>query len=135
MAQQVKVILVDDIDGGEAVETVLFSVDGTAFEIDLNAQNAQALRDAVALYRARGRKVRTQRTARRHARLPQSGPSTGELRAWALANGHAVADRGRVSQTVRDAYRAALEGSGGSHGEGQRAEPVSALTFYQPGGQ
>ena len=35
MAQQVTTTLIDDIDGSEASETVLFGLDGTADEIDL----------------------------------------------------------------------------------------------------
>ena len=45
MAQKVEVLLVDDIDGGEADETVSFSIDGTSYEIDLSKKNAAKLRD------------------------------------------------------------------------------------------
>ena len=38
MAQKVQVLLVDDLDGGEASETVSFSLDGTAYEIDLSSE-------------------------------------------------------------------------------------------------
>ena len=40
MAQKVQVILVDDIDGGAADETVSFSLDGVSYEIDLSTTNA-----------------------------------------------------------------------------------------------
>ena len=40
MAQKVQVLLVDDLDGGEADETVAFSLDGVAYEIDLSTNNA-----------------------------------------------------------------------------------------------
>lgn len=43
-----KEMLFDDIDGREAVETVSFSLDGTAYMIDLSAPNASNLRDALA---------------------------------------------------------------------------------------
>ncbi|TMR20990.1 Lsr2 dimerization domain-containing protein, partial [Actinomadura geliboluensis] len=36
MAQKVQVLLVDDLDGGEADETVAFSIDGASYEIDLS---------------------------------------------------------------------------------------------------
>ena len=36
MAQRVVVTLSDDIDGGEAAETVAFGLDGKSYEIDLN---------------------------------------------------------------------------------------------------
>ena len=44
MAQRVEVILEDDIDGGTATETMTFSLDGIAYEIDLNEKNAAKLR-------------------------------------------------------------------------------------------
>ena len=40
MAQKVNVILIDDIDGSEATETVSFGLDGTQYEMDLNLQHA-----------------------------------------------------------------------------------------------
>ena len=43
MAKTVIVRLTDDIDGGDADETVYFSLDGTAYEIDLSTTNADAL--------------------------------------------------------------------------------------------
>ena len=48
MAQRVSVNLVDDIDGGSAVETIYFSLDGVNYEIDLGRRNADRLRAAMA---------------------------------------------------------------------------------------
>ena len=48
MAQRVQIILEDDYDGGTAVETVSFALDGAEYEIDLSAKNAAGLRDALA---------------------------------------------------------------------------------------
>ena len=45
MAQKVQVLLVDDIDGSEATETVSFGLDGVAYEIDLSSGNAGQLRN------------------------------------------------------------------------------------------
>ena len=45
MAQKVQVVLVDDLDGGSADETVTFSLDGVSYEIDLSHDNAAAFRD------------------------------------------------------------------------------------------
>ena len=47
MAQRVQIILEDDLDGGDATETVTFGLDGVTYEIDLNERNAAALRDAL----------------------------------------------------------------------------------------
>ena len=50
MAKTVIVKLTDDIDGGDADETVRFSLDGSSFEIDLSAANASKLRSALKPY-------------------------------------------------------------------------------------
>jgi Lsr2 len=104
MAQQVKVILVDDTDGGPAEETVTFGLDGAEYEIDLSAKNASNLRDALAPWTANARKTGGRR--RRGARS-SSASSSSDIRAWALANGHQVSSRGRVSAEVREAYEKA----------------------------
>ena len=57
MAQKVQVILVDDIDGGAADETVSFSLDGVSYEIDLSTANAAAFRDSLAQYVGTARKI------------------------------------------------------------------------------
>jgi hypothetical protein len=43
-------LFIDDIDGSAAEGTVRFGLDGTEYEIDLNAEHAQQLRDALAGY-------------------------------------------------------------------------------------
>ena len=50
VAQKTVVTLVDDLDGGEADETVSFGLDGSTYEIDLSSANAGKLRDALATY-------------------------------------------------------------------------------------
>ena len=71
MAKITQVTLVDDLDGGAADETVLFGLDGDAYEIDLSEANAQALRDLLALTWTRP--VRPKRV-RRPASPPPPGP-------------------------------------------------------------
>ena len=102
MAQKVNIVLVDDIDGSEAEETVSFALDGKEYEIDLSAKNAEKLRDAFAPYVGHARKA-----ARRGRGGRSGGPSPADIRAWARDNGFDVPDRGRVSSEVRDAYMAA----------------------------
>lgn len=105
MAQKVNIILVDDIDGSEATETVTFGLDGTTYEIDLNDKNAAALREALATYVGHGRKVGAgPRRGRRSSGSAANGPSAREIRDWARQNGYDVPDRGRVSAEVREAY-------------------------------
>ena len=109
MAQKVQVILVDDIDGGEATETVSFGLDGVTYEIDLNADNAGQLREALAPWIGHGRKVgrsAAPRSARRSG-SSRSSSNANEIREWARANGHKVNDRGRISAEIKAAYEAA----------------------------
>ena len=116
MARRIVHQLVDDLDGtlldaGEG-ETVLFSLDGVAYEIDLTNDNAAALRAALERYTDAGRTVSS-------ARATSSTPSTGRkrrrsgqqdysgVREWAKQNGYQVSERGRVPASVLEAYEAA----------------------------
>lgn len=108
MAQHTVVVLVDDLDDSEASETVSFALDGVEYEIDLNDEHAEALRDAMEPYVEAARRVGGRRTAKRPSRTqPTSGPSASEIREWARENGWEVPERGRVSAEVREAYTAA----------------------------
>ncbi|KAA1419559.1 Lsr2 family protein [Nocardioides humilatus] len=107
MAQRVNIVLVDDIDGSEASETVAFGLDGSSYEIDLNEKNAAKLRDALAGYVGHARKVGGARRGRSAAKAPAGGVSAKDVRDWARANGHKVPDRGRIPADVREAYDAA----------------------------
>ena len=118
MAQRTLVLLEDDIDGGEAVETVLFGLDGTTYEIDLNENNAAQLRDAVAPFVGAARRAgRPSAAPTRPARASTRAPGTttrtpGEvdpkvIRTWAEANGMRVSARGRISAAVVEQYRTA----------------------------
>jgi len=106
MAQKVNIILVDDLDGTEATETVSFGIDGTSYEIDLNDANASALRDALSGYVGHARKVTG---GGRRARRSGGGSSsnTKDVRAWAKGQGMEVSERGRISTDVQQAYDAA----------------------------
>jgi hypothetical protein len=120
MAQKVQVILVDDVDGGEAAETVSFALDGVSYEIDVSEKNADALREALAPWVGHARRV----GGRSGGGRTRSSSSTGgsgrsrsssgggrhdlsEVRAWARENGYQVSDRGRVSSEVIAAYEKA----------------------------
>jgi len=105
VAQKVNIVLIDDIDGSDAVETVSFGLDGTSYEIDLNKKNAAALRDALAQYVGNARKVSgTRRGSGRRSSSAAIGPSAREIRDWARSNGFKVPDRGRIPAEVREAF-------------------------------
>lgn len=108
MAQKVQVVLVDDLDGGQADETVSFALDGVSYEIDLSAQNAAALRDAFATWVGHGRRVggRARSAARRPGSSRASSGQSHEIREWARAKGYSVNERGRIPAEVKAAYEA-----------------------------
>ncbi|EST20856.1 hypothetical protein N566_28010 [Streptomycetaceae bacterium MP113-05] len=107
MAQKVQVLLVDDLEGGEADETVTFALDGKTYEIDLNTANADKLRDALADFVKRGRRTGGRSSRGKAGRSSSGSPDTAKIRAWAKENGYEVNDRGRVPATVREAYEKA----------------------------
>lgn len=105
MAQKVQVTLVDDIDGGAADETVSFSLDGRAYELDLSSKNAAAFRKAMAQYVENARRVGTRSTARGTSRRRGGGDNrTAQIREWARSHGHKVNERGRIAANVVEAY-------------------------------
>jgi hypothetical protein len=108
MAQRVQVILVDDVSGGDATETVEFALDGVTYEIDLNDENATRLREDFASWIGQARRSGGRRQTRRRG-TSTSGPSEdlSKIREWGRENGYKVSSRGRVSQELRDAYAAA----------------------------
>ena len=110
MAQKVQVILVDDIDGGNATETVLFGLDGVSYEIDLSTKNAAKLRDTFASYVGAARKVGAggRRSSRRGGRRSSAtGNRNAEIRAWAKSKNMKVSERGRLPAEVVEKYDAA----------------------------
>ncbi|TDD61242.1 histone-like nucleoid-structuring protein Lsr2 [Actinomadura rubrisoli] len=106
MAQKVQVLLVDDLDGGEADETVAFSIDGASYEIDLSGANAKKLRDSMQPFVENSRKAGAV-TRRRRQRGASSRERSAEIRAWAKNNGIKVNERGRIPATVIEQYEAA----------------------------
>ena len=113
MARKIIYQIVDDLDGttlDEGVgETVKFGLDGVDYEVDLSDENAAELRGALERYigvarRTGGRQQRGTRT-----QLPSTGPKRdlAAIRKWARANGHEVAERGRIPQSIIEAYEEA----------------------------
>jgi len=111
MAKRVHVVLEDDLDGSAAEETVSFSLDGTAYEIDLNSVNAAGLRDSLARYvgvaRKAGSAPRTRNVRVRSAAAPVDREQIKAIRDWARRNGHQVSDRGRIAAPIVDAFNKA----------------------------
>ncbi|CAH0190092.1 MULTISPECIES: Lsr2 family protein [unclassified Microbacterium] len=112
MARRIVHQLVDDIDGtvlgvGEG-ETVHFSLNSTAYEIDLTTENADEFRKALEPYIAGARRASAAGARSGSARKRSAAsPETAAIREWANENGHQVSERGRIPATVIEAYRAA----------------------------
>lgn len=112
MAQKVNIVLVDDLDGAEATETVSFGLDGASYEIDLSDANAAALREALSGYVGHARKASAGGSRRSGSRRSGGGSAnassnTRAVREWARENGYEVSERGRISADVQQAYDAA----------------------------
>jgi hypothetical protein len=113
MSQKVHVVLVDDVDGGTADETVTFALDGVQYEIDLSAAHAEALRTALDPFVAcarrlggRGKVVARRGTVQPAVTRTRLVPDNQTLRAWATSQGIPVSPRGRISQEIKDRYMA-----------------------------
>lgn len=114
MAQRTMTVLTDDVHGGDApaTQTLTFALDGVAYVIDLDDDNAARLHGDLATWIAHARKQRGATTGRARARATGSsstgsGIDTAAVRAWARSNGHQVSDRGRIKADVLAAYEAA----------------------------
>jgi|UPI0005508B1E hypothetical protein len=112
--RQTIVSLVDDLDGSEAAETVSFGIDGVAYEIDLSAAHALALRSTVDTWVTRARPAGEEHRGEptRVTRLTTVLPAVGEsrnalIRAWAAETGQHAPARGRLPQAVVNAYDSA----------------------------
>lgn len=104
MARRTQIILTDDLDGSKATTTMEVSLDGVSYEIDLNDDHAAQIRESLAPWIEHGR--RTGSRARRRTSAAR-GDEVKKIREWAQANGHDVANRGRISAEIRAAYEAA----------------------------
>ncbi|MEU4173426.1 Lsr2 family protein [Streptomyces sp. NPDC026665] len=109
MAQKVQVLLVDDLDGGEADESVTFALDGKTYEIDLTTANAHKLRGLFEPYVKSARRTGGRASSGRGKVRAASGSSqdTAQIRVWAKENGLEVNDRGRIPASIREAYEKA----------------------------
>ena len=81
--------LVDDLDGSEAAETVMFALGGQSYELDLTTEHAANLRGIFGPYIGAARKVavstlRSTRTERGGGRQREVEPAA--VRAWAAEN-------------------------------------------------
>ena len=107
MARKVQVLLIDDLDGSQAEETVSFALDGTSYEIDLSSANAKRLREELAPFVEAARKVPARRGVyRTKKRTALSRERSAQIRAWAQQQGKQISERGRIPKAIVDEYEA-----------------------------
>ena len=107
----IKTVLIDDFDGSplSGVSTTTFALNGAQYEIDLGAENAQKLKDALEPFIKAGRRVGgAAKPARRGAGRHSNGSNdVSAVRSWAREHGYALGDRGRIPAEILAAYEAA----------------------------
>lgn len=99
MAVEVKRTRTDDLDGSEAAETVTFTYEGRAYELDLSAENAAAYHAAMAPFVRAARRARYRDQHRRQGHATHQERSA-EIRAWAKQRGIKVNRMGRIPAGV-----------------------------------
>lgn len=117
MAQKVQVLLVCDVHDDDTAgdETITFSLEGSAYEVDVCEKHADEIRDAFAPFIGAARRSagRGGGGGRRGRGRAAAGSGSGDrqkvtdIRAWAKAQGLKVSERGRIAQAVIDQYQAA----------------------------
>lgn len=112
MATRIISQLLDDLDGGDADETITFAMDNVAYTIDLSSKNAVKFRELMATYQEAA--TRVGRAA--HGSNAQLRPTTkasfnpakrednNRIRVWAADNGYELSERGRIPMHVVEAY-------------------------------
>src|SRR5579859_1589279 len=103
MAKVVSTVTTDDLDGSAAAQAVSFSLDGSAYEIDLASANRERLQKALQPFMDAGRRVGRKKAVRKG-----TGPAdAAAVRSWAQGQGLDVAERGRISADLVGKYNAA----------------------------
>jgi hypothetical protein len=112
--QRVDVRLEDDLTGGPADETVEFSIDGRAYEIDLNARHAADFRRQLARFLEHASLAHPAHR-RRLVRTVASRERSRQIRVWAEERGFDISERGRLPREVIQQYES-------EHSTAQQAE-------------
>jgi hypothetical protein len=114
MAKATVEVLVDDLDGSPAAETVRIGWNGEWRELDLSKRNAAALSRVLDRYWEASRPVADAAPRRRRRRTATSRSATASrdpkaVRAWAIASGIDVPTRGRIPGAVQRQYDEAMQ--------------------------
>jgi nucleoid-associated protein Lsr2 len=124
--QKIQTLLIDDLDGTEAITTTRFALDGVSYELDLNPHNDAALRNILEPYVGAARPVKGKPSMPkgRSGQKASTVPDGTAVRQWCATQGIDVRSRGRIpreimmrylsAQLAEDAVAAARNGKQGS---------------------
>jgi hypothetical protein len=108
-------VLIDDLDGSPAVETIRLGWNGEWRELDLSKRNVASLARTFDKYWHVGRPVapstRNRRRRPTRSAAPKATRDPKVIRAWAAENGITVPARGRIPRAVEDQYNQARRSS------------------------
>lgn len=111
MSQQVQVTLICDMPPHEtatpADRTVTLGIDGRQYELEMCAKHELQLLQTLGRYTMAARKVPRPGMGRGSLRTTQDRQHSRDVRAWALASGHRLPERGRIPLAVLRDYAAA----------------------------
>lgn len=112
-----QLITVDDLTGkpieDEEAEHITLSVNGDDYELDLAQGSAKKFWDAVNPFIEKAAKVEprpttvTRRSSGSAAKKKTDPDLLAAMRTWLRENGHEVADKGRIAQSLQDIYNEA----------------------------
>ena len=105
MAKNMVVTITDDIDGSDGAETVSFSFDGQAYEIDLGPKNQEKFRKGLRPFIDAGRRI-SRRDVPQPRRSRAVRQNSGAIRTWAAEQGLDVNARGRIPASIVEKYEA-----------------------------
>ena len=121
VAQEVRTVLLDDVDGSDADETFTFEFDGRSYEIDLTTEHADQLEQAFQLLdpfvdhlrRVVPRTPKSMTRPRKSVGKKKTGGSSPHfdakvVRVWAWENGIELSSRGRIPASIVEKWRAAV---------------------------
>ena len=106
VAQEIIVLLKDDIDGTEAVGTTKFAYDGVHYEIDLSEANKAKMDKAMSLFVKSARRTGGRQVA--GSKKSKGAKSKAQMiREWAIGEGLEVSSIGIVPKRIVEAYEQA----------------------------
>ena len=103
--RKIEEILVDDLDGSRAVETIDFAIRKTEYEIDLSDENTQRFWSAIGPFMEHARRIVRKRA--QPSTLDQTRAvwvNAKKVRAWARSVGMEVNSQGTVQTDVQEAF-------------------------------